>query len=64
MFTTRINVPPGKEKELRDQVSSLVIPAGQRKASSSDNRETLKERVVILRLEYADGSAWHSAARN
>ena len=64
VFTTKINVPPGKEKELRDQVSSLVIPASQRKASSSDNRETLKERVVILRLEYADGSAWHSAARN
>ena len=60
VFTTKINVPPGKEKELRDQVSSLVIPAGQRKASSSDDREVLKERVVILRLDYADGSSWHS----
>ena len=58
VFTTKINIPPGKDKNLRDQVPSVVIRAS--KAPASYNRELFKERVVILRLDYADGSSWHS----
>jgi Tfp pilus assembly protein PilF len=63
VFTTKINIPPGKEKHLRDQVPSVVIPANQAKAPSSQNRALFKESVVILRLDYADGSSWHSSKR-
>ncbi len=67
VFTTRINILPGKEKNLRDQVPSVVIPANKNKAPSAQTRALFKERVVILRLDYADGSSWQStggAARN
>jgi hypothetical protein len=61
LFTAKIDIPAGKEKNLRDQVSSSVIQANQSKAPSSHNRALFKERVVILRLDYADGSSWHSS---
>ncbi len=63
VFTTKINIPPGKKKELRDQVSSVVLPTVQTKAPSAYNRALFKERVVILQLDYADGSSWHSSGR-
>jgi Tfp pilus assembly protein PilF len=63
VFTTKIDIPPGKEKNLRDQVQSVVVPANQSKAPSTHNRGLFKERVVILRLEYADGSSWHSSGK-
>lgn len=59
VFTTRINITPSKQKNLRDQVPSLVIR--ESKAPSAHNRALFKERVVILRLDYADGSSWHSS---
>lgn len=61
VFRTKISIPPGKEKTLRDQVSSVVIPAGQGNAPTTQNRELFTERVVILRLDYADGSSWKSS---
>ncbi len=61
VFTTRINISPGKEKALRDQVPSVVIPTNQT-APTTQNRDLFKERVVILRLEYADGTSWKSSA--
>jgi Flp pilus assembly protein TadD len=61
LFNTKINISPGKEKELHDQVPSVVIPASQSKALSAHNRDLFKERVVIVRLDFADGSSWHSA---
>lgn len=60
VFTTKINISPGKEKALRDQVPSVVIPTNHT-APTTQNRELFKERVVILRLEYADGSSWKSS---
>jgi Tfp pilus assembly protein PilF len=61
VFTAKISIPPGKEKTLRDQVSSVVIPARQDKAPAINNRAHFNERVVILRLDYADGSSWKSS---
>ena len=61
VFTSKINIPPGKEKNLRDQVTSLVLPTAQSKAPSVHNRAQFKERIVILRLDYADGTSWQSS---
>ena len=58
VFTTKANIAPGKNKELHDKVAWAVLPA---KAPSAHNRALFKERVVILRLDYADGSSWHSS---
>ena len=64
IFTTKINIAPGKETNLRDQVQSFLVPANQSKAPSAHNRTLFKERVVILRLEYADGTSWRSSGSN
>ena len=61
VFTTKINIPPGKEKTLRDVLPTRVLPASQTKAPTPKNRGLFKERVVILRLEYSDGSTWKSS---
>ena len=61
VFSTKINIPPGKEKTIRDQVASVILPTSQTKAPTTQNRALFKERVVILRLEYADGTAWKSS---
>ena len=63
LFTTKVDLPPGKEKNLRDQVTSVVIPASQSKGLSEHNRALFKERVIIVRLDYADGSSWQSSGR-
>jgi hypothetical protein len=63
VFTTKINLPPGKKKELRDQIASVVLPTDQTKGPSMQNRALFKERVVILRLDYADGSSWRSSGQ-
>jgi tetratricopeptide (TPR) repeat protein len=64
VFTTKTNLTPGKETTLRDQATSLVLPTGQSKAPASHNRAQFKERVVILRLDYTDGTSWHSSGRH
>jgi len=61
VFTTKTNIPPGKKMELRDQNRSVVLSTDQ-KAPSTRNRALFKESVVILRLDYADGSSWRSSA--
>jgi lipoprotein NlpI len=61
VFTTKISIPPGKEKTLRDQLPTRVLPATQTKAPTPKNRGLFKERVVILRLDYSDGSTWKSS---
>jgi Flp pilus assembly protein TadD len=61
VFTTKINIGPGKEKNLRDEVPWNAT--GQRNTPAAHNRALFKERVVILRLDYADGSYWKSSGR-
>ncbi len=61
VFTTKIVIPPGKEKSLRDQITSLVLQTEKNKAPAVHNRTQFKERIVILRLDYADGSFWQSS---
>lgn len=61
VFTTKTNIPPGKEKNLQDQTPASF--KSESKAPGAHNRELFKERVVILRLDYMDGSSWRSSAK-
>ena len=61
VFTTKVNITPGKQKELHDQVPSDVLPGNQTRMPTTFTRAQFKERVVILRLDYADGSSWRSS---
>ncbi len=62
LFVTKTNIPPGKEKTLNDSLSSSSGPGAPAKLPSKHNQALFNERVAILRLDYADGSAWQSAA--
>lgn len=64
LFATKTNIAPGKETTLRDQAMSHVLPTGQNQAPTAHNRAQFKERVVILRLDYADGTFWQSSGRH
>jgi tetratricopeptide (TPR) repeat protein len=59
LFITTTNIPPGKEKTLND---SLTSSSASMKLPSKHNQALFNERVAILRLDYADGSSWQSAA--
>jgi len=61
VFKTKIKLPPGKEKNLQDQVPSISVPASQSKVPTMKNRAEFEQRVIILRLEYTDGSSWQSS---
>lgn len=57
-FRQRLKLKPGASKELR--VFSYATPSSVVSADSGGKkrREAFEESVVILRVEYADGSAW------
>lgn len=57
-FATKTNIAPGKDKQLTDQVLSTVNSTVSSKYPTKQNRELFDERVVILRLDFADGSSW------
>lgn len=61
VFKTKMNLSPGKEKTLHDQVQSLALPRNQSKAPNMKNRAQFEQRVIILRLDYVDGSSWQSS---
>lgn len=61
LFSTKTNVAPGKEKTLTDSLNSTGRSAST-KVPSKPSRELYNERVAILRLDYADGTSWESAA--
>ena len=60
VFSAKITLGPGKTKELHDEIPSLVLQTDQ-KSAATHNRAQFTERVVILRLDYADGSSWRSS---
>lgn len=57
-FLCGAQVKPGKEREL--QAFSLAGPSGVVSAESLADKagETFKERVLVNRVEYTDGSIW------
>ena len=61
VFTTKTTISPGKEKTLQDQSAASL--KNQSDTPGAHNRSLFKERVVILRLDYADGSSWKSSEK-
>jgi hypothetical protein len=61
VFNTKTNIGPGKEKNVTDQVPSVTNQKSPGKVPTAYNRALFEERVVILRLDYADGSSWQSS---
>jgi tetratricopeptide (TPR) repeat protein len=61
-FLTKTNIAPQKEKTLSDSILSAIGQKSAMKTPSKHNEGIFKERVSILRLDYADGSFWQSAA--
>lgn len=59
-FTSDEKVGPGKEKEL--SVFQLAPPTRTVNARASDRKEAppLVERIILVRVQYSDGSAWPS----
>ena len=62
VLNTKTNIPPSKEKNLTEKVPSKAHPKSTTKEPTAYNRTLFNERVVILHLDYADGSSWHSSA--
>jgi Tfp pilus assembly protein PilF len=63
LFTSKTSIAPGKEKTLSDSLNSSRGPANSGKLPSKHNQALYNERAAILRLEYADGTFWQSAAK-
>ena len=61
LFTSKTNVPPGKEKTLNDSLNSNTGPKVSTKLPSKHNQALFNERVAILRVDYDDGTSWQSA---
>ncbi|MCS6805684.1 MAG: hypothetical protein RMM98_14330 [Acidobacteriota bacterium] len=54
-FTSEEKIGPGKKKDLEVFIKS---PPGRIVSANVYNSEGLHERVVIVRVEYTDGSVW------
>lgn len=67
LFTTKTNIPPGKEKTLNESLTSSGGREGggglkgSTKMPSKHNQPLFNERSAILRLDYSDGTSWQSA---
>jgi hypothetical protein len=62
LFTTRTNIPPGKEKTLNDTLRVIPGKGLTIKLPAKRNQALFNERAAILRLDYTDGTAWQSPA--
>jgi Tfp pilus assembly protein PilF len=61
VLTTKTNIAPGKEKSLTEKIPSKINPTSTTKAPTVYNRTSFNERVVILHLDYSDGTSWQSS---
>lgn len=57
-FTSEEKIGPGKIKELNMIVGRSPTMAISANALSKNDRDGLNEQVVVMRLEYTDGSVW------
>jgi tetratricopeptide (TPR) repeat protein len=61
-FTSKTNIAPGKEKSLHDSIPAFAQPSGRANMPTKKTRDLFNERIVVLRLDYADGTTWQSSA--
>lgn len=57
-FTSEEKIAPGKTREMRFFIPSPPTQAISVSSLSKNEREGLGESVVIMRIEYSDGSIW------
>jgi hypothetical protein len=57
-FTSDETISPGKSKELKFFIANPPTRTVSVNALSKSERDNLGEAVVIVRIEYADGSVW------
>lgn len=57
-FTSEEKISPGKSKELTVTISKPPTQTISLTALNTGERATLVERVVIVRIDYADGTSW------
>ncbi len=62
-FSSAIAVAPGKSKELKFLTVSPPVRMVSVKSLSKNERTNLEETVVIVRVEYMDGSVWQLPER-
>lgn len=57
-FTSEEKIPPGKTREMKFFIPSPPTQAISVSSLNKKEREGLGESVVIMRIEYSDGSIW------
>jgi hypothetical protein len=61
LFSSKTNIAPGKEKAVNDSIPASGIFGTRAKLPAKYSRALFEEKVVILRLDYSDGSTWQSS---
>ena len=57
-FTSEEKISPGKSKELTVTITKPPTQTISLTALNTGERASLDERVVIVRIDYADGTSW------
>jgi hypothetical protein len=57
-FTSEEKISPGKAKELTVTITKPPTQTISLTALNTGERKSLSERVVIMRIDYADGTVW------
>ena len=57
-FTSEEKISPGKSKELAVTITKPPTHTISLTALNTDERKSLMERVIVVRIDYADGTSW------
>jgi len=57
-FTSEEKISPGKSKELVVTITKPPTQTISVSALNTSERKTLSERVIVVRIDYADGTSW------
>ena len=57
-FTSEEKISPGKSKELTVTITKPPTQTVSVTSLNSKERDTLIERVIVVRIDYADGTSW------
>ena len=61
-FISRVSMGPAKTRNLAERSSSPPTGTIDARKAGKKSRDQYSERVVIQRIEYADGSVWQAAS--
>ena len=60
-FTSEEKIAPGKAKELRVVINKPPTQTVSITSLNTSERNTLKEKVVLVRIEFTDGTVWQES---